>query len=287
MRQIKIFEALKWASSFLKKYERDENAGELLLRSILGMSRASLFAEQRMILAEEARQKFEAAVKEHAAGRPVQHILGYEEFYGRQFLVNEHVLIPRPETEELILAVLERIDKHFGPLSTGLKAADIGTGSGAIAISLKLERPGLDVAATDISPDALVMARKNADLLGADIDFLQGDLLVPLMDKAMKWDIVLSNPPYIPDEEEQELSEVVRDHEPHGALFGGADGLNFYRRFAKDLPKVVNEKALIGFEIGAGQGKAVANLMMEAFPQGTTEIINDINGKDRIVLTYF
>ena len=287
MRQIKVFEALKWASSFLKKYERDENAGELLLRSILGMSRASLFAEQRMILAEEARQKFEAAVKEHAAGRPVQHILGYEEFYGRQFLVNEHVLIPRPETEELILAVLERMDKHFGPLSTGLKAADIGTGSGAIAISLKLERPGLDVAATDISPDALVMARKNADLLGADIDFLQGDLLGPLMDKAMKWDIVLSNPPYIPDEEERELSEVVRDHEPHGALFGGADGLDFYRRFARDLPKIVNEKALIGFEIGAGQGEAVAALMMEAFPQGTTEIINDINGKDRIVLTYF
>ena len=115
MRQIKVFEALKWASSFLKKHERDENAGELLLRVDSRYEQSEVYLQSsEWILAEETRQQFEAAVKEHAAGRPVQHILGYEEFYGRQFLVNEHVLIPRPETEELIVAVLERMDKHFG-----------------------------------------------------------------------------------------------------------------------------------------------------------------------------
>jgi len=277
-----VYEALNWASSFLKEHDRDENAGELLLMWIMGFSRARLLAELKMEIPEHEYDQFVETVKEHVSGRPIQHIIGYEEFYGRKFIVNEHVLIPRPETEELIVAVLERVDSYFSN-SSKLKCVDIGTGSGAIAVTMKLERPEFAVAASDISEEALNIARKNADALGAEIDFRHGNLIEPFLNE--KWDIILSNPPYIPNEEKNTLSDVVRDHEPHNALFGGIDGLDFYRRFSSDLPKIINKKALIAFEIGAGQGEAVADLMKKAFPNSKTEIILDINGKDRIVLT--
>ena len=280
MSEMKVFEALKWASSFLKDHGRDENAGELLLKWILQMERAQLLAELRMPLSDHDRSHFEQAIMEHVAGRPIQHIIGYEEFYGRKFIVNEHVLIPRPETEELVEAISSHIKTR---LNTSLRLADIGTGSGAIAITMKLEFPELAVAASDISEEALEIAKRNASLLDANMAFLHGDLLEPFLITSEKWDIILSNPPYIPDGEN--LSDVVKNYEPHSALFGGIDGLDFYRRLARDLPKVVNERALIGFEIGAGQGLAVQAIMQAAFPRANTEIIFDINGKDRIVLT--
>ncbi|MBO1004804.1 peptide chain release factor N(5)-glutamine methyltransferase [Pseudogracilibacillus auburnensis] len=276
-----VFEALKWASSFLQKHERDANAGELLMMWVLNMNRAQLFAEQRMELTDADWHRFSVAVKEHIQGKPIQHMMGYEEFYGRKFIVNEHVLIPRPETEELIVAILEKVEPIFGA-NQPLTLADIGTGSGAIAITMKLEQPKLQVTATDISHQALETAQQNATSLGAEIEFRQGDLLEPLLKE--KWDIILSNPPYIPIDEKDFLSEVVRDHEPNEALFGGVDGLDFYRRFAEDLPNLVKSRALIGFEIGAGQGEDVAAIMKSAFPKAKIEIINDINGKDRIVL---
>ncbi|MFS0613461.1 peptide chain release factor N(5)-glutamine methyltransferase [Lederbergia ruris] len=277
----KVFEALKWASSYLKKHNRDENAGEWLLLWILNMDRSKLLAEQRMSLTEDQWHHFEQVVKQHALGKPIQYIIGYEEFYGRRFMVNEHVLIPRPETEELIEAVLHRIN-HLFPGNQHLKLGDIGTGSGAIAITIKLERPDLEVMATDISQDALKVANSNAQVLGADVTFRQGDLLMPILQTGEKWDIILSNPPYIPAHDV--LDKIVQDHEPSLALFAGEDGLDFYRRFALELPKVVHEKSLIAFEIGAGQGEAVVALMKEVFPTALTEILFDINGKDRIVI---
>ncbi|KRG15849.1 SAM-dependent methyltransferase [Virgibacillus soli] len=277
----KVFEALKWASSCLKKHNRDENAGEWLLQWILNVDRSKLLAEQRMPLTEDQWLRFEQTVTQHALGKPIQHIMGYEEFYGRKFKVNKHVLIPRPETEELIEAVLHRISNFF-PETRDLRLADIGTGSGAIAITMKLECPGLEVLATDISQDALNVAKENAHTLGANIHFRQGDLLEPLIQAGEKQDIILSNPPYIPVHDV--LDEVVQEHEPALALFAGEDGLDFYRRFALDLPKVIQGKALIAFEIGAGQGEAVVALMKSIFPTALTEILWDINGKDRIVI---
>ena len=215
-------------------------------------------------------------------GWPVQHIMGYEEFYGRTFKVNEHVLIPRPETEELVYETLKRVRKYF-PDVRGLKLVDIGTGSSAIASTMKLELPALEVAASDISEEALAVARENAKVLGAEVTFTQGDLLQPFIQTDAVFDIVLSNPPYIPDHEKEELSEVVREHEPHTALFGGEDGLDLYRRFALELPQVVRNRAIIGFELGAGQGNAVKAIMEEAFPAARVEVVFDINGKDRMV----
>lgn len=279
---LKVFEALKWASSFLQENDRDANAGEILLCHLFNKTRAQLYADMRMELPEDIQLKFEQTVKEHVGGVPIQHIIGYEEFYGRKFQVNEHVLIPRPETEELVVGAIQRIKKHFGE-QRELKMIDVGTGSGAIAVTMKLECPFLSVTATDISPLALNVARENARLAETEIDFKQGNLLQPLIEGGGKVDIVLSNPPYIPNRDKDVLSVVVKDHEPHLALFGGEEGLDFYIRFMKELPLVINNRALIGFEIGAGQGEQVAKLLKETFAESKVEIVNDINGKERMV----
>jgi release factor glutamine methyltransferase len=278
----KVYEALQWASSFLQKKHRDENAGELLLRHFTGMSRSQLFANLQLELEDKVIVSFKKAVIEHGEGRPVQYIIGSEEFYGRSFIVNEEVLIPRPETEELVYGALERIKKLFGT-GANLDFVDVGTGSGAIAVTLKLEAPTLEVTASDLASESLEVARENARRLGAEVEFVHGDLLMPFMAKCQSFDVVLSNPPYIPLGDMSGMSEVVTDHEPHRALFAGEDGLNLYRRFMEELPFVLKKTALVGFEVGAGQSELIAEMLRETFPKAEVEIVFDINGKDRIV----
>ncbi len=278
----KVYEALGWASSFLREKDRDENAGELLLRFYTELDRSKLLANLREELHPDVEKVFKEAVILHGEGTPIQYIVGFEEFYGRIFAVNEHVLIPRPETEELVLGALQRM-KHFFDGNEKLHVVDIGTGSGAIAITLKLERPTLHMTASDISEDALCVAAKNAESLHAEIDFVKGDVLQPFIDKGSTFDVVISNPPYIPLGDKEDMSIVVKDHEPHRALFAGKDGLDIYRKFAEQLPLILKEKALVGFEVGAGQSQAVSELMQEVFPLAKVETVYDINGKDRMV----
>jgi release factor glutamine methyltransferase len=278
----KLYEALNWASSFLKEKQRDENVGELLLRHFTGMSRSRIFAEMREDLQPEVLAQFEEAVRQHEKGVPVQYIIGSEEFYGRSFNVNPAVLIPRPETEELVYGTLKRLDSMFGGVEK-LELADVGTGSGAIAVTLQLENPCLKVTATDLSEQALATAQENAARLGAEVEFIQGDLLAPLISAGKRLDAVISNPPYIPVADQLTMSEIVTEHEPHMALFAGEDGLDLYRRFMNELPLVLKEKALVGFEIGAGQGEAVSDLLKQTFPGAKVEVGLDINGKDRMV----
>jgi len=274
-----VYEALNWASSFLKEAGRDENAGELLLRHHLQMERATLLSHLRMVLSDEQIEAFTLDVKKHAKGQPVQYLIGYEEFYGRCFKVNKEVLIPRPETEELVEGILQRTSVHF-PGTEALRVVDVGTGSGAIAITLALENPRFHVSAVDIAEESIKVAKENAKILGAKVQWLHGDLLAPVTQKI---DILVSNPPYIPDWEIETLSPVVKDHEPMRALAGGEDGLDFYRRLINDMQSLLSDRALIAFEIGAGQGKDVKNLLEHALPEAEVEVVYDINGKDRMV----
>lgn len=278
----KIYEALNWASSFLKQHKRDENAGELLLKYFLQCSRSQLLANLHDELEHDTWNTFQKAVLQHADGMPIQYMMGFEEFYGRPFTVNEAVLIPRPETEELIYHTLHKIPALFGARQD-VSLVDIGTGSGAIAVTMKLEMPSLDVMATDVVPQSLAVAKGNAKRLEADIMFVEGDLLQPFIAEKKTFDIVLSNPPYIPEGDALTMSNVVTDHEPHTALFAGEDGLDLYRRFAEELPYVLNTPSLVGFEIGVGQGEKVAELLRKALPKAHVTIEYDINGKDRMV----
>lgn len=281
-KRLKIFEALRWASSFLKKHGYEEMIGEILLRNILSVDRTRLFMEMQSILTKQQEEEYKDLLNKVINGIPVQHLTGFEMFYGRRFHVNKHVLIPRPETEELVLGLLERIEQYFFMKDT-LNVVDVGTGSGSIPLTLKLEKPKLTVTTIDISKAAIDVAKQNADDLGAEVNFLEGDLLMPLIEANQRVDVLVSNPPYIPESDIESLATNVKDHEPLLALVGGVTGLELYEKITKQMVSVLNEKAIVAFEVGVGQSKNVKQLIVNQYPQAKVELVNDINGKDRMV----
>lgn len=278
-----VREARQWASLFLEKHHREKQVADFLLIHHLQWNRARLLADLREPFPPERADDFVRDVQAHAIdGVPLQHLTGKESFYGRIFKVNDQVLIPRPETEELVEIVLKQIDGINQPLTV----VDVGTGSGVIAITLKKERPDLDVLATDISEGALQVARKNASLHQAGVCFYQGNYLKPLIDKNIRADVVISNPPYIPLHQKDQLSEVVKNYDPSLALFGGEDGLDAYREIIRQLSAVKKKKICLAFEIGYDQGEAVAGMIKGSFPESSPVIEKDMNGKDRIVYSW-
>ncbi len=226
---------------------------------------------------------FNEGINEYLKGKPIQYIKGVENFFGRDFIVNEDVLIPRYETEELVENILYAIDDYFEDLDH-INLCDVGTGSGAIAVSLKCEEPRLNVWATDISHDALNIAQQNAKKNNANITFMQGDMVQPLIDAGVKVDIFVSNPPYIPVN--QEIENVVKDNEPHVALFGGQDGLYFYRQIFNSVEAVLKDKAILAFEMGYDQKEDMEKEVKHYFPDYPFEILKDMNGKDRMLFIY-
>ncbi|SIT69663.1 peptide chain release factor N(5)-glutamine methyltransferase [Edaphobacillus lindanitolerans] len=265
----------------LQEAGREEFAAELLMQHVLGTNRTGLLIKLPEKLEDAQRREFSKGIQSMESGIPLQYVTGREAFYGRPFRVTPDVLIPRPETEELVDRALARAARIWPAVDRPLHTADIGTGSGAIAVSFKLERPSANVTATDISPAALRVAAENARLLGAEVSFLEGDMAAPL--EGREWDIVLSNPPYIAPDEAKGMSDSVTGHEPHAALFAEQGGLAHYRTLARTLPGLMRRPGLIGLEIGHLQGPAVSGLFAEAFPDGSVEVVQDINGKDRIV----
>ncbi|RYL94012.1 peptide chain release factor N(5)-glutamine methyltransferase [Sporolactobacillus sp. THM19-2] len=281
---LRRYEALKWASAFLKENHRDENIGEILLCSRLHLSRTDLFVNNRDLLTRQDEAWFRERVAEHVkTGAPVQYMLGQAPFYGRMFKVTPAVLIPRQETEELVYRIGKWAGRFFPDKK--LEVCDIGTGSGAIAITLALEHPDWHVTATDISCEALAVAGENARHLGAKVDFRPGDLTVPLA--GLHYDILVSNPPYISRTGMEQLDDTVKDFEPHLALFGGGDGLDCYRQILRGVTAFsTGPLFLLGFEIGAEQGQAISGLIRSTFPNRIEALAveKDIAGLDRNVL---
>lgn len=228
----------------------------------------------------EVAGKFESGIKRILQDEPMYYVLGYCYFWGYKLKVDENVLIPRFETEELVGHILSFCDQDFKDREV-IKAVDIGTGSGAIAIALKKEEPKFSLIATDISKEALDVARYNAKENDVDIKFMCGDMLKPLIEEGIKVDVLISNPPYIPSEEEMETSVV--DYEPHVALFGGKDGLEYYRMIFKDAKKVLNDRFMMAFEIGYDQKEALTKEAKKYFIDEEISVIKDINGKDRMM----
>lgn len=268
--------------------EEDANA-ELLLLHALGIGKAELLRDLREPMPAAKLEAWERSLARKAAGEPVQYIMGRQAFYGRWFEVTPDVLIPRPETELLVEAVLAACG------GGALTALDVGTGSGAIAVTLAAERPAWRVYASDLSADAIAVARGNARANDADerVTFVRGDLLAPFVGGAgggqfgeagLAVDILVSNPPYIPSADLPGLQREVRDHEPRLALDGGPDGLAPYRRMAAQLRGLPRLPRLVAWEVGAGQAEDAAALLREAAEWERIWFVRDYAGIDRHVL---
>ena len=277
-------ELIRQSEAMLDEKDKDCNVAKVLFYHLAHKEPHQLYLMMDEEVDEELLKQFQDGMQRYMNGEPIQYINGKENFFSRDFIVNENVLIPRYETEELVENILYKIDDYFEDYSS-IDLCDVGTGSGAIAITLALEEPKLNVVATDISEEALEVAKANASELDAQVTFYQGDMLEPLIDRQQKFDIFVSNPPYIP--QDQEIESVVKDNEPHVALFGGNDGLYFYRKIFKDVRHVLKDRALLAFEMGFDQRELMSQAVEQYFPGIPYEIIKDINGKDRMLFIYY
>ena len=217
------------------------------------------------------------AIKRLNNGEPVQYIVGNVDFYNSNFIVNKNVLIPRFETEELVLNTINFIKEYF---NNKVKILDIGTGSGAIAISIKKE-VNSEVYATDISKEALEVAKENAERNNVSINFINTNIYDGIKDK---FDIIISNPPYIRYDEE--IDEIVKNNEPHIALYADNNGLYFYEEILKNINTILNDKYLIAFEIGKDQGEDINKLKEKYLPDANIILKKDLEGRDRMIFIH-
>lgn len=261
-------------------------AAELLLMHAIGRDRTWIYAHPEEPVATETARKFFELVVQRRRGTPTQYLTGKQEFWGMEFEVTPAVLIPRPETEHVIEVALGRLGERRR--TERLRIADIGTGSGCIAIALAQELPNAEIIATDISAAALEVARRNAERhdVGERMRFLEDNLLngatQETSDCARRFDLIVSNPPYVARDEESQLAPDVREHEPARALFGGASGTEIYAPLTAQAAEMLRSGGLLAIEIGYGQAERVRALFDDATWSGV-RVTEDLAGILRVL----
>jgi release factor glutamine methyltransferase len=249
-----------------------------ILVAVMGLSPAELFAHPHRRLDDEERARIEAIAMRVAASEPLSRILGHREFWGLEFALSPDTLDPRPETETVVEAVLKRLTER----DKAYRFLDLGVGSGCLLLALLSEYPNASGVGVDAAPGAAAMARQNAERLGLDarVQFVVGDWGAAL---SGRFDAVVANPPYIATAELGYLSPEVRDHDPHRALDGGADGLAAYRAIAGDLPRLLGPGGLVAAELGFGQAEAAAEIIAEG-GLAVEEVAADLAGIARVIV---
>lgn len=272
-----VKELLEWTSNYFKEKNIKEARleAEILLARALGKDRVYLYANYDAPVNQDERSIFREFIKRRVRKEPLSYITGTKEFMSLEFKVNPAVLIPRPESE----IIVEQAIDLFKDQSCSI--CDIGTGSGALAISLAHYLPLAQVFATDISQQALETARENAASLQVKVEFLEGDLLSPFLDKENYFDLIVANLPYIPLEEYHSLDSGVKNFEPQIALLAPGDGLDIYRRLIPQVNTLLKEGAYFFIEIGWQQGEKALQ-MMNSFEE--VQLIKDLAGYDRVVI---
>ncbi|NNJ26744.1 peptide chain release factor N(5)-glutamine methyltransferase [Alienimonas chondri] len=273
---------LESSAGFLKKKgsESPRLEAEILLAKVLGCERIQLYVKFAQPLTDDERAAMRDLVKRRAAAEPVAYLVGYREFFSRRFAVNRHVLIPRPATETLVMEALDAAKPLESP-----RVLDLCTGSGCVAVCVAAGHRGADVLATDLSDDALAIAKENVQTHGVEnrVTLAGGDLFAALPSGTEAFDLILSNPPYIRDDEWDGLSADVRDHEPQLALLSGSDGLDHVRRIVAEAPAHLAAGGSLMLEVSHDQTDAVAGLMREA-GFGKVRTVKDGDGHPRIVI---
>ncbi|WP_145115805.1 peptide chain release factor N(5)-glutamine methyltransferase [Staphylococcus argensis] len=268
-------DVLQQAQSKAEIYGVEHASVEWLFFELLGWRRHDFIMKKDATMSEHEVTQFEQGMKRLLQGEPVQYILGYQYFYGEQFKVNPSCLIPRPETEEVMLHFVKQLSPHA-------RVVDIGTGSGNLPIMIKQLVPSTEVLATDLSSEALQVARDSVQMHEVDIEFLEGNTLEPLIERGIKVDGLISNPPYISEDELEVMSESVKRYEPQLALFAEEQGLAVYHKILNELPQVLNSEAVVTFEIGYQQGERITQLIHALYPWLNVDVVQDINGNERI-----
>lgn len=280
--RLTIKEILERTIGHFEKYEIPNARldAEVLLANLLGMDRIQLYVRFDQPLVKEEVDRYREMVIQRSKRIPVQYIIGHQEFMSLDFKTRTGVLIPRSETEHLVEAVMDFVKEK--ELATPM-ITDVGTGTGAIAISLAHYFPEAQVIGIDLSEDALELARENGEAhqLSERLKFVQGSFLTPVLEHGWKLDVVVSNPPYIPTRDLAGLQAEVH-HEPKLALDGGEDGLNAYRQIIAQAAMVLKPQGLLAFEVGVGQGEQVKDLMEVNFTD--LAILPDLAGIDRVVM---
>ena len=279
-----VLKLLQWTTDYFQKNNVPEprTSAEVLLAHVLGEDRLFLYLNYDRPMETSELTAYRTSIKRRLEGEPNQYIPGLQEFWSLPLRVSPDVLIPRPETEVLVEAVLEFLAKT----EPTVDILDLGTGSGAIAIALARELPTARIVATDLSMAALQLAQENAKSNQVDdkIFFIQGDMFGAIPGGSQKFTVVVTNPPYVSDAEILELPREIRDFEPHHALEGGPDGLVVIRRIIAEAPTVLSPAGALIMEMGADQAESVLALVKDSQNYESYRIVKDYSGLDRVLV---